>query len=107
MKRAVHTTLVMSLLLATASPVLGASFIERIYGTPQLGLSPRSRAMGGAGAAFGITLLTLVYGGDGTPVAFASAFGWGAALSLGSLLAAAFMGAPRRPSPGASDPAAP
>jgi hypothetical protein len=42
----------MALVLAPAS-VDGASMLDRTWGTPEAGLSPRSRAMGGVGAALG------------------------------------------------------
>jgi MFS family permease len=57
--------------------------------------SAANRLTGQAGAAFGITLLTLVYGGAGEGTGFASAFLTGAGLSALSLLAAIAM---RRPS---------
>lgn len=59
-KRAIRTVVTLGILAASASPALGYSFLERMYGTPQLGLSPRSRAMGGAGAAFGNGAFSLV-----------------------------------------------
>ena len=54
--------------------------------------SATNRLTGQAGAAFGITLLSLVYGGVNTPGALAAAFLAGAVLGGFSLLAAAFMG---------------
>jgi len=54
-----------------------------------------NRLMGQGGAAFGITILTLAYGGVKSPDAFALAFGAGAVLSVISVLTAVFMGAQR------------
>ena len=51
--------------------------------------------MGQGGAAFGITILTLAYGGARTPDAFALAFTAGAALSMLAVLSALWMGAQR------------
>ena len=51
--------------------------------------------MGQGGAAFGITLLMLAYGGVGTPGGFARAFAAGAALSAVSVATAFFMGRER------------
>jgi hypothetical protein len=48
--------------------------------------------MGQGGAAFGITLLTLAYGGVKTPSAFAYAFSAGMALSAIAVVTALFMG---------------
>ena len=48
--------------------------------------------MGQGGAAFGITLLMLAYGGEGSPDAFAMAFAAGALLSAISVVTALFMG---------------
>jgi EmrB/QacA subfamily drug resistance transporter len=53
--------------------------------------SAANRLTGQTGAAFGITALTLVYGGLNAPDAFARAFAVGAALSLLSLAAALAM----------------
>jgi len=50
-----------------------------------------NRLTGQVGTAFGITLLTIVYGGHNTPEAFAMAFAVGAGLSVLSLAAAASM----------------
>jgi EmrB/QacA subfamily drug resistance transporter len=50
--------------------------------------SAANRLMGQMGTAFGITLLTIVYGGSGTGAAFRLAFLTGAGLSALSLLAA-------------------
>ncbi len=60
MTRAVVTILLSGLLLAAAQPAGAYSFIDRAYGTPELGLSPRSRAMGGAGIAMGNGAYSLV-----------------------------------------------
>jgi MFS family permease len=54
-----------------------------------------NRLMGQGGAAFGITILTLAYGGVKSPDAFALAFGAGALLSVASIATALFMGAQR------------
>jgi EmrB/QacA subfamily drug resistance transporter len=54
--------------------------------------SATNRLTGTAGSAFGITLLTLVYGGTNTGDAFALALLTGAALSMLSLAAAIAMG---------------
>ncbi len=53
-----------------------------------------NRLTGSVGSAFGITLLMLIYGGDATPSAFATAFAAGGLLGLVSLAAALSM---RRP----------
>jgi MFS family permease len=64
----------------------------------ELGIASASnRLTAQVGTAFGITALTIVYGGDGSPESFARAFALGTALSLGSVLAAAAMG--RRSAP--------
>jgi hypothetical protein len=47
--------------------------------------------MGSMGASFGVTLLTLLYGGVDTPRAFTLAFGAGAVLALGALAASLAM----------------
>ncbi len=58
----------------------------------ELGIaSAANRLTGQVGAALGITLLSLVYGGAGTPEAFARAFLTGAGLSALSLAAALCM----------------
>lgn len=57
--------------------------------------SAASRLLGQVGAAFGITLLALVYGGENAPERFAAAFAAGVVLSAFSLLAA--LGMERRP----------
>ncbi len=54
-----------------------------------------NRLMGQGGAAFGITILTLAYGGSKSPEAFSIAFGTGAILSVVSVLTALFMGTQR------------
>ena len=54
-----------------------------------------NRLMGQGGAAFGITILTLAYGGVASPEAFAWSFGVGAILSIASVVTALFMGAQR------------
>jgi MFS family permease len=54
-----------------------------------------NRLMGQGGAAFGITILTLAYGGTKSPEAFALAFGAGAILSVASISTAVFIGAGR------------
>lgn len=54
-----------------------------------------NRLMGQGGAAFGITILTLAYGGVESPEAFALAFAAGAVLSVASISTALFMGAQR------------
>jgi EmrB/QacA subfamily drug resistance transporter len=54
-----------------------------------------NRLMGQGGAAFGITILTLAYGGVKSPDAFALAFGAGAVLSVASIATALFMGTQR------------
>jgi MFS family permease len=58
--------------------------------------SAANRLTAQIGTSFGITALTIVYGGQDTGVGFARAFALGALLSLVSLLAAAFMGRPAR-----------
>jgi EmrB/QacA subfamily drug resistance transporter len=58
----------------------------------ELGIASASnRLTAQVGTAFGITALTILYGGDGSPEAFARAFALGAALSLASVVAAAAM----------------
>jgi EmrB/QacA subfamily drug resistance transporter len=54
-----------------------------------------NRLMGQGGAAFGITILTLAYGGVKSADSFAFAFGAGAILSIVSISTAALMGAQR------------
>jgi hypothetical protein len=51
MVRQIRIAALAALLAALAGPALGAGALDRRYGTPELGLSARSRAMGGAGAA--------------------------------------------------------
>ena len=60
MTRAVVTILLSGLILAAAQPAGAFSFMDRAYGTPELGLSPRSRAMGGVGTALGSGAYSLV-----------------------------------------------
>ncbi len=47
-------------LAARPAPVQGDSALDRTYGTPELGLSARSRAMGGTGAAYANGAFSLV-----------------------------------------------
>jgi MFS family permease len=54
-----------------------------------------NRLMGQGGAAFGITILTLAYGGVKSPDAFSLAFGAGAILSVLSIATALLMGPQR------------
>ncbi len=54
-----------------------------------------NRLMGQGGAAFGITILTLAYGGVKSPDAFSLAFGAGAILSVLSIATARLMGPQR------------
>ncbi len=56
--------------------------------------SAGSRLMGTVGTAFGITVLTLVYGGDNTGPAFLVAYGVGAIFAALSTLAAFYMSGP-------------
>ena len=58
--------------------------------------SAANRLTAQVGTSFGITALTLAYGGDGGALAFARAFGLGVALSLFSTVAAGFMGGTSR-----------
>ena len=51
MKRRMAAVLVSIALVSGAGAALGASFLDRSWGTPEAGLSARSRAMGGAGVA--------------------------------------------------------
>lgn len=68
--------------------------ISRSVHESDLGVAAASnRLMGQSGAAFGITLLMLAYGGEKTPGAFALAFTVGTALSIVSVGTAMFMGA--------------
>ena len=53
--------------------------------------SAANRLTGQTGAAFGIMLLTMVYGGINTGSSFGRAFAVGALLSALALMAAAFM----------------
>ena len=50
-----------------------------------------SRLMGSVGASFGVTLLTLIYGGSNAPRAFALAFGAGGVLAIGAVAASVSM----------------
>ncbi len=50
-----------------------------------------SRLMGSVGASFGVTLLTLLYGGTNAPRAFALAFGAGGVLAIGAVAASLAM----------------
>lgn len=50
-----------------------------------------SRLMGSMGSSFGVTLLTLLYGGVDTPRAFTLAFGAGGLLAVGALAASLAM----------------
>ena len=47
--------------------------------------------MGSVGSSFGVTLLTLIYGGIDTPRSFALAFGAGGILAIGAVAAALAM----------------
>ena len=70
--------------------------ISRSVDEDDLGIAAASnRLMGQGGAAFGITLLMLAYGGAGTSAAFTLAFGTGAVLSALSVATALFMGRQR------------
>jgi len=60
MKRGVSTVLALGALFGAASPSAAFTYSDWLYGTPQLGISPRSRAMGGAGAALGNGAYSLV-----------------------------------------------
>jgi hypothetical protein len=53
MKRALGWISVVALIGAGAAPAAAYTFLDRAYGTPELGNSARSRGMGGAGAALG------------------------------------------------------
>jgi DHA2 family methylenomycin A resistance protein-like MFS transporter len=50
-----------------------------------------SRLFGSVGSSFGVTLLTLLYGGVNTPRSFAIAFGTGGVLATGALAASLAM----------------
>ena len=70
--------------------------ISRSVDESDLGIAAASnRLFGQGGAAFGITLLTLAYGGRDTPEAFARAFFVGTALSAISVLTALWIGRAR------------
>lgn len=60
MKRGVSTVLTLWVLLGAASPSAAWTYVDRLYGSTQLGISPRSRAMGGAGSALGNGTYSLV-----------------------------------------------
>lgn len=60
MKRGVSTVLTLWVLFGAASPSDAVTYVDRLYGSAQLGISPRSRAMGGAGAALGNGVYSLV-----------------------------------------------
>jgi len=66
-------------LLLLAAPARAASFLDRPYGTPEYGLSARSRAMGGAAAA----LSSGVYGLVDNPATLALEAGSRVDLTLG------------------------
>lgn len=69
-----------------------SSAASNAAGDEDLGVaSAASRLMGSIGSAFGVTLLTLLYGGVDRPSSFALAFGMGGALAVGALLAALSM----------------
>ncbi|MCR9093225.1 MAG: MFS transporter [bacterium] len=68
--------------------------ISRSVDESDLGIAAASnRLFGQGGAAFGITLLTLAYGGEQTPEAFATAFLVGTGLSAISVVTAVWIGA--------------
>lgn len=70
--------------------------ISRSVDESDLGIAAASnRLFGQGGAAFGITLLTLAYGGHDTPSAFALAFLVGTGLSAISVVTALWIGAQR------------
>ncbi len=60
MRRGILTIVLAAAVLVSARPASAFSFLDRAYGTPQLGLSARSRAMGGAGAAMSDGVFSLV-----------------------------------------------
>ena len=73
-----------------------ASAISHSVSESDLGIAAgANRLMGQGGAAFGITILTLAYGGVKSPEAFTLAFLAGAGLSALSIVTALFMGAQR------------
>jgi long-subunit fatty acid transport protein len=53
-------TLSLAILIGAASWARGSTFLDRPYGTPELGLSARARAMGGTGAALDLGPSSLV-----------------------------------------------
>jgi MFS family permease len=57
-------------------------------------VSAVSRLMGSMGSSFGVTLLTLIYGGHDVASAFAAAFATGGVLAVGAFSAAASMQRP-------------
>ena len=68
------------------------SAISHAVAESDLGVAAAAnRLTGQVGAAFGITLLAIVYGGRNEPGAFGMAFAAGAVLSAFSLVAAAWM----------------
>ncbi|MFK7895657.1 MAG: MFS transporter [Myxococcota bacterium] len=75
-----------------SQPSITASIAHSVAET-DLGIAAAAnRLMGQGGAAFGITVLMLAYGGDKIPEAFALAFAAGTLLSGLSVLTAIFMG---------------
>lgn len=60
MRRGILTIVLAAAVLVSAQPAGAFSFLDRAYGTPQLGLSARARAMGGAGAAMSDGVFSLV-----------------------------------------------
>lgn len=60
MMRGVSTVLTAGALLCAASPSGAFTYVDRYYGSVQLGISPRSRGMGGAGAAIANGTYSLV-----------------------------------------------
>ncbi len=75
-----------------SQPSITASIAHSVAET-DLGIAAAAnRLMGQGGAAFGITVLMLAYGGDKQPAAFALAFGAGTLLSAVSVATALFMG---------------
>jgi len=51
---------VLAVALWMAPPATAATFLDRAYGTPDVGLSPRARALGGAGTALASGAFSLV-----------------------------------------------
>ncbi len=60
MMRAILTLAILAGLLVPAVPAKAFTYLDRAYGTPELGLSARSRGMGGAGVALGTGTYSLV-----------------------------------------------